>query len=315
MVESILKIEHLRKSFGTLEAVKGLSLTIHSGEIFGMLGPNGAGKTTTISMLTGLLERTSGCVYLKGEEISENPESSKAAIGLVPQDLALYPTISGSDNLRFFGGIYGLKGKKLSLRIEEVLELVGLSDRAQDPVETYSGGMKRRINIAAGLLHQPELLFLDEPTTGVDPQSRNAIFEGIHWLNENGMTIVYTTHYMEEAEKLCNRVAIVDEGNLIALDNPANLIRKLAKGVIQLGLEKQGLETLKGQLKRSQFIKAVSIQEGGLKIEASDTQAALLAVIQLTKESAIDINALQVYEPNLETVFLNLTGKQLRDTA
>ena len=315
MVEPILKIEHLRKSFGALEAVKGLSLTIQNGELFGMLGPNGAGKTTTISMLTGLMARTSGCIYLNGEEIQENPELSKASIGLVPQDLALYPSISGIDNLRFFGGIYGLKGKKLHMRIEEVLELVGLSNRAKDPVDTYSGGMKRRINIAAGLLHQPELLFLDEPTTGVDPQSRNAIFEGIHWLNENGMTIVYTTHYMEEAEKLCNRVAIVDEGNLIALDNPADLIRKLAKGVIQLGLEKQGLETLKGQLKRSQFIKTITVQESGLKIEASDTQAALLAVIQLTKESGIDINALQVYEPNLETVFLNLTGKQLRDTA
>ena len=228
--------ENLKKSYGDHEAVRGISLEIAKGEVFGLLGPNGAGKTTTISMLTGLLNPTAGRVLVDGKPFTPRSNDLKMKIGFVPQELALYPTLSAYENLLFFGRIYRLSGKQLHQRVDEVLEMVGLTDRAKDQIEDYSGGMKRRINIAAGLLHQPEILFLDEPTVGVDPQSRNAIFESVEALNRQGMTILYTTHYMEEAERLCNRVAIVDHGEVIAMDTPQAMIRSLGGGLLRVGL-------------------------------------------------------------------------------
>ena len=232
MSEPILIAQDLRKSFGEFEAVKGISLQVARGEVFGLLGPNGAGKTTTISMLTGLLEPTAGHVAVDGLDLKSHTNEVKARMGLVPQEMALYMSLSARQNLTFFGRIYGLRGKDLRQRVDQVLEMIGLTDRADEAVEKYSGGMKRRVNIGAGLLHHPQILFLDEPTVGVDPQSRNAIFESVEALNRAGMSVIYTTHYMEEAQRLCHRVAIVDEGKLIALDTPAALIRSLGGGVV-----------------------------------------------------------------------------------
>ncbi|MFN2152690.1 MAG: ABC transporter ATP-binding protein, partial [Anaerolineales bacterium] len=234
----ILEVDNLVKKFGEHTAVKGVSFEVEEGEVFGLLGPNGAGKTTTISMLTGVLEPTSGTARVGGHDLKTDLKAVKRVNGLVPQDLALYPTLSARANLNFFGRIYGLKGAELKRRVDDVLEIVALKERANEKIDNYSGGMKRRVNIAAGLVHQPRLLFLDEPTVGVDPQSRNQIFESVLQLNREGsMSIIYTSHYMEEVELLCNRVAIIDQGEIIALDTIKNLIAMLGGGVINLGLE------------------------------------------------------------------------------
>mgnify|MGYP001015530511 FL=1 len=231
---NILEVENLSKNFGERAAVREISFDVAEGEVFGLLGPNGAGKTTAISMLTGVLEPTAGTARIGGFDILKDPLEVKKLIGLVPQGLALYPTLSARANLLFFGSLYGLRGRELNDRVDDVLEVVALADRQNDPVDKYSGGMKRRVNIAAGLVHHPRLFFLDEPTVGVDPQSRNHIFESVLKLNrERGMTIIYTSHYMEEVELLCNRVAIIDEGKIIALDTIKNLVAMLGGGVVQ----------------------------------------------------------------------------------
>jgi ABC-2 type transport system ATP-binding protein len=313
MSEPILIVKDLDKSFGENHAVRGISFQVARGEVFGLLGPNGAGKTTAISMLTGLLPPTGGQVTVDGLDLEKDPNAVKAKLGLVPQELALYPVLSARDNLNFFGRIYGLRGKRLSERVDAVLELVGLADRADEAIETYSGGMKRRINIAAGLLHEPDILFLDEPTVGVDPQSRNAIFEGVEALNRSGMTVIYTTHYMEEAQRLCHRVAIMDEGDIIALDTPSALIRSLGGGIIIVGMDETQSEGMSEQVAQLPSVKAAIRSDGHLKIEANRSQEALLGVIELTNESDVQLTSLQILEPNLETVFLHLTGKTLRE--
>jgi len=313
MSELLLIAKDLHKSYGDVHAVCGVDLEIVRGEIFGLLGPNGAGKTTMISMLTGLLAPDRGEVLLDGQSLTPEARSVKAHIGLVPQELALYPTLSARDNLLFFGRIYGLRGKRLRQRVDAVLELVGLTARAGDAIETYSGGMKRRINIAAGLLHEPDVLFLDEPTVGVDPQSRNAIFESVEALNRAGVTILYTTHYMEEAQRLCHRVAIMDMGNVIALDTPDALIRRLAGGVIRLGLRDGLLKHVAEQAAQLPAVKTVSRHDGELFVEAEHPQEALIALLGITNRLGATITSLQILEPNLETVFLQLTGKSLRD--
>ena len=231
MKKTILETRNLVKEYGDLTAVDDVNLAIQEGEIFGLLGPNGAGKTTIISMVAGLLEPTNGSINVDGLDLQTDTNAVKAKLGLVPQELALYPTLSARDNLTFFGSIYDLRGNPLRERVDAMLAMIELSDRADEAVKNYSGGMKRRVNIAAGLLHQPEVLFLDEPTVGVDPQSRNAIFEAVEELNRAGVTVIYTTHYMEEAQRLCHRVAIIDEGQIIALDTPSALIRSLGGGI------------------------------------------------------------------------------------
>ena len=308
----------LRRSSGQgsghgIEAVRGLSFAIRQGEIFGFLGPNGAGKTTTISMLSCLLEPTAGSATVAGYDIVKESSEVKRRIGLVPQELALYSTLSARDNLDFFGRIYGLRGPALRQRVAETLEMVGLAERAGSAVETFSGGMKRRLNIAAGLLHRPEVLFLDEPTVGVDPQSRNAIFEHVERLNAAGMTILYTTHYMEEAERLCHRVAIIDEGRIIALDTPRKLIADLGGGIIHLGVANGMAEGLLEELRALPEVKAVTRFDGKVKVETIRAQAALIRLLELFNRTDTDITALEVLEPNLETVFLQLTGKRLRE--
>lgn len=327
MSDSILTVRDLRKKYGDHEVVKGINFSVKEGEVFGLLGPNGAGKTQTISMLTGVIEPTSGTAQIGGYDIKTQMKEVKKINGLVPQDLALYPTLSARANLNFFGRIYGLRGKALKERVEGVLHVVSLTDRADEPIENYSGGMKRRVNIAAGLVHHPKLLFLDEPTVGVDPQSRNHIFESVQRLNrERGMSIVYTSHYMEEVELLCNRVAIIDEGQIIALDSIKNLVAMLGGGIIQIGLPMVD-QPLLNQLTALPAVKeacletadgtteAESMAHGGhmVRILTQDTQHAVVNVIGYLNEKDINLLSLNILEPNLETVFLHLTGKKLRE--
>jgi ABC-2 type transport system ATP-binding protein len=333
----ILEVDNLVKKYGDFEAVKRISFEVEEGEVFGLLGPNGAGKTQTISMLTGVIPPTSGTARIAGHDIRTDMNEAKKINGLVPQDLALYPTLSARANLNFFGRIYGLGGKDLKERVEDVLRIVALTERADEAVEKYSGGMKRRVNIAAGLLHHPRLLFLDEPTVGVDPQSRNHIFESVMRLNrERGMSIVYTSHYMEEVELLCNRVAIIDEGKIIALDTIKNLIALLGGGVIYVGLERVD-DTLLERLSALPGVEdAVLVPQPAppplaeqeepevkerepvitnpiVKVVAENSQQAVVNVIGFLNEQDITLTSLEILEPNLESVFLHLTGKKLRE--
>ena len=334
---AILEVDHLVKKFGDFQAVKGVSFSVEEGEVFGLLGPNGAGKTTIISMLTGVLEPTSGAARIGGHDIDKGLDEVKKINGLVPQDLALYPTLSARANLTFFGRTYGLRGKDLKERVADVLRIVALTDRADQAVDKYSGGMKRRVNIAAGLVHQPRLLFLDEPTVGVDPQSRNHIFESVMRLNrERQMSIIYTSHYMEEVELLCSRVAIIDQGEIIALDTIKNLIAMLGGGIIHVGLAQvddallAGLTALPAvkeatlmpqpvaplpaegedtEAKESEPITATPV----VKIVAEHSQQAIVNVIGFLNERTLSLTSLEILEPNLESVFLHLTGKKLRE--
>ena len=334
MSQAILAVRELRKRYGDHEVVKGISFSVQEGEVFGLLGPNGAGKTQTISMLTGVVEPTSGTAEIGGYDLRTQVQQVKRINGLVPQDLALYPTLSARANLSFFGRIQGLRGKDLAERVEDVLRIVSLTERADQAVEKYSGGMKRRVNIAAGLVHQPRLLFLDEPTVGVDPQSRNNIFESVKRLNrERGMSIVYTSHYMEEVELLCNRVAIIDNGEIIALDTVQNLIAMLGGGVIQVGVRQMD-EALLAQIGSLPGVKQATLAPKPVappsadtepadanaapaypvvKVEAERSQEALINLISFFNERKIPIVSLEILEPNLENVFLHLTGKKLRE--
>lgn len=333
---AILEVEDLEKKYGDFSAVKGINFSVEEGEVFGLLGPNGAGKTQTILMLTGVIPPTSGTARIAGHDILTDMDEVKKVNGLVPQDLALYPTLSARVNLNFFGRIYGLRGVELKERVEDVLRIVALTDRADQAIDKYSGGMKRRVNIAAGLVHHPKLLFLDEPTVGVDPQSRNHIFESVLRLNrERNMSVVYTSHYMEEVELLCNRVAIIDEGDIIAMDTVKNLIGILGGGMIYIGLE-QVDDTLLGQLSQLPAVKEAVLvplpvipppAEGEepqaetevvlptpvVKIVAENSQQAVINVISFLNEQDRPLTSLEILEPNLESVFLHLTGKKLRE--
>lgn len=313
MLDNIVEVDNLVKSYNGTLAIRGISFVIRQGEIFGLLGPNGAGKTTTISILTCLLTPTSGTATIAGHDVVHKASAVKSRIGLVPQDLAIYPALSARDNLLFFGRIYGLKRRELRRRADDMLKMVGLYERASDAVGTFSGGMKRRLNIAIGLLHQPQVLFLDEPTVGVDPQSRNFIFDNVEQLNRQGMTILYTTHYMEEAQRLCHRVAIIDQGQIVALDTPKALIEMLGGGVIRLGLPEGTPEVLIAQVKALPAVKDAVHQDKVLSVQTHLAQDALIQLIELFNKANLTITALEVLEPNLESVFLHLTGRKLRD--
>jgi ABC-2 type transport system ATP-binding protein len=313
MDEPIVAVEGLVKRYGDVVAVDDISFDIRQGEIFGLLGPNGAGKTTTINVLCTYTEPTAGQVAVVGHSVSAEPEAVKRAIGVVPQDISLYPDLNAVENLRFFGRMYDVPKAKLEQRTGELLQLVGLADHARRRVEHYSGGMKRRLNLAVGLLSEPRFLMLDEPTVGVDPQSRNAIFENIQALNQQGLTILYTTHYMEEAELLCQRVAIMDEGRIIALDTPHNLINTLGTGIIHIGVRDDMDEEMLARLRALPQVKAVARRDDTLAFETVEAQRALLDIIGLFNETDTPMTSLEILEPNLESVFIQLTGKQLRD--
>ncbi|MGF1617153.1 MAG: ATP-binding cassette domain-containing protein [Acidimicrobiia bacterium] len=309
----ILEASGLVKHFDDLIAVDGVDLQISRGETYGLLGPNGAGKTTTISMISGLLEPDAGSVSVDGHRITTSSTAGKGAIGLVPQDLAIYPDLTASENLTFFGKLYGMAGQTLGSRVDEVLEVIGLTDRRDDLTGEYSGGMKRRLNIGIGLLHEPQLLILDEPTVGVDPQSRNAILESVENLSVEGMAVLYTTHYMEEAERLCDRVAIIDEGTIKAEGTRRELVSMVgekdrisisATGNISGAVE--ALDSLEG-------VVGAAPSDQGLDVLAVDASSILPAILTTVTESGASITGVQVVEPNLEAVFLHLTGKALRD--
>jgi len=322
MDAAFVSVSQLSKNYGEFSAVREISFDIAQGEVFGLLGPNGAGKSTTISMLTGLYPPTAGSIRIAGLDVVGDAQQVKRIIGVVPQDIALYPALSARANLRFFGEMFGLSGGELHARVESVLDYVSMSERANDPVRTYSGGMKRRINLAVGLINNPRVLFLDEPTVGVDPQSRNHIFESVERLNrEAGMTVLYTTHYMEEAERLCRRVAIIDRGQIIALDTPRNLIGMLGGGIIQMGVAEPAEETRRAIEALDMVKSAAYLAEEGtdpaqhrhiLKIETLQANQALIQIIHCMNERNLEILSIETLEPNLESVFLHLTGKSLR---
>ncbi len=314
----IVEVNGLQKQYDPPDgvmAVKDVSFHIEQGEIFSLLGPNGAGKTTTISMLSCLFKPTGGDAIVAGHSINQSQMQVKSAIGVVPQEIALYPTISARENLSFWGKMAGLGGDRLKKRMDEALEIAGLSDRAKDKVEEYSGGMKRRLNIAVGLLHEPQLLYMDEPTVGIDPQSRRRILDTIKALNESGLTVLYTTHYMEEAQELSDRVGIMDQGELIALGTQAELTRKAGSSeLLRAAVE---TELLPADIERSALqldgVKQAVIQENELILQTDSAHELLPAFIAYANQADIRLRGIEVVEPNLEALFLQLTGRALRD--
>jgi ABC-2 type transport system ATP-binding protein len=311
--DPVLSASGLTKRFGERVAVDGVSLTIDPGETYGLLGPNGAGKTTTISMVCGLLVPDGGTVAVAGRPVRPDDPAGKAAIGLVPQEIALYPDLSARENLAFFGRLQGLTRARLAERIGAVLAVVGLTERADDRVDTYSGGMRRRANIAAGLLHEPDLLVLDEPTVGVDPQSRNAILESIEELGGAGLSVLYTTHYMEEAERLCDRIGIIDEGRLVAEGTRDELIRSITQRT-RLRIAGSGpLGTLAEQTREVEGVQAATAVDGTLDVLVDDVGRTLGPIIEAAGRAGVTLGGVDIDQPDLEAVFLELTGKGLRD--
>lgn len=310
----MLEVKNLVKRFGANEAVRGLSFTVSRGETFGLLGPNGAGKSTTISMICGLLTPTSGEIRVGGVDVRTQPMKVKELMGVVPQDIALYPTLSARENLNFWGQMYGLFGADLKRRVEEALEIVSLTDRQKERIDTYSGGMKRRINIAASLLHRPELLIMDEPTVGIDPQSRNNILETVRRLNsEYGMTVVYTSHYMEEVEYLCQRVGIIDHGRLIALGS-LDEVRQMAGGGSTIRLKMAGPdEQVAAAVAAVPGVTQTRVEDGVLVALVEATAETLAPMLAAVSGAGKRVLGVEVEEPNLESVFLHLTGRALRD--
>lgn len=307
----MLEVRDLRKSYGNNLALAGVSFNVGRGEMFGLLGPNGAGKTTLMSILCGLLDASAGQVFLDGREFHRQDRELRRLIGIVPQDLAIYNELTARENLSFFGQLYGLRGGVLEDRVEQILAAIALTDRADSRAGTFSGGMKRRLNLGASLVNEPKILLLDEPTTGVDPQSRNHIFEEVRRLNAAGMTIVYTSHYMEEVQALCPRIGIIDKGRLVACDTLVNLLSHLPS---RLRLSARWIpDRVFERLQALDAIRITKPNAGTMEIECSDVNRTLLQLMPLLGEAHIDIRSLETEEPNLERVFLHLTGRGLRD--
>ena len=309
----MLQAINLHKKFKTKEVVRKVNMQLMAGESVGLLGPNGAGKSTTISMLSSLVVPTSGEVLWNGNSIAKNPEPLRKTLGVVPQEIALYPELSARENLAFFGRVYGLKGELLETRISEVLEKIGLIDRQKDIVKTFSGGMKRRLNIGAALLHRPSLLIMDEPTVGIDPQSRAYILETVKQFVEQGMTLLYTSHYMEEVELLCDKIYIMDQGEIIAYGTKDEL-KALVSDNQTIELKMNILSTNFEQALSEQFTTAtVRIEEEVLTISMPKTEEPLAMIFAIAAANNVVITSAVVKVPSLEDVFLHLTGKALRD--
>lgn len=308
----MLKISDLTKRYKELVAVDRVSFEVNPGEIFGFLGPNGAGKTTTINCICGLLTPDSGSVEIDGQDIFSAPGQVKAKLGVVPQEIALYEEFNAVENLQFWGGLYGMKSKALKSRIQALLELTGLTDRAKAPVKTYSGGMKRRLNMAAGLIHEPKLLLLDEPTVGIDPQTRHQMLDTIRQIADSGTTILYTTHYMDEAENLCDRLAIIDHGRILAKGTQQEIQQIVGENrllKVNGQFDKSVAETLPQKIKD---LALINIQETEVlySLPVKETTGAFLETLV---KSGFEIDNLSIKEPSLDSVFIKLTGRELRD--
>jgi ABC-2 type transport system ATP-binding protein len=333
--ELMVKAEGLRKAYKrsdgtTVDAVKGVDLEIQRGEIFSLLGPNGAGKTTLISMISGLIPPTAGDAYIGGHSITKEPLAAKTLMGFVPQEIALYPELSARQNLRFFGQMYGMGGKDLNARVDEVLAFIDLADRQHDRIDTFSGGMKRRVNIGVGLLHRPQLVYMDEPTVGIDPQSRRRILDTVKLLrDEQQMTVLYTTHLMEEAQELSNRVGIIDHGEIIALGTQGELTQKVGEDDrLEFSIGEQSVPAAVIDQLQSEVAGVTRVLHGTPEVAAADDERpvpsritvfakrgrrALPDVIGVLNRAGIGVDAVEVREPDLEAVFLALTGRALRD--
>ena len=347
----IVNVTGLVKRFGDFTAVDGVSFQIAEGSIFGLLGPNGAGKTTAISMISCLVTPDEGDVIVDGHSVLTDSAAVRRVLGVVPQEIALYPTLTAAENLRFWGKMYGLHGRGLAEAVEYGLKMAGLEDRAKDRVETFSGGMKRRINIAAGILHRPRVLLMDEPTVGIDPQSRNHILETVRELNREGMTVLYTSHYMEEVEALCDSIAIVDHGKVIATGSLEELRALVGdedriRVTVGDGLPAAGADGAKGAgedepgrahaeggtsppaesaaesalvavaLERLRALPGITRAEqlgGAIELLAPDAAGVLAGVVGALTEAGVHVRGIEVVEPDLESVFLHLTGRGLRD--
>jgi ABC-2 type transport system ATP-binding protein len=308
-----IEVQNLKKNFGELQAVQGVSFTVQAGEIFSLLGPNGAGKSTIISMLSGLLQPTAGEARLMGHSLRSDGDAAKAALGVVPQDIALYPDLSARENLVFWGKMYDLRGAPLKQRVDEVLDIIGLTDRQKGRVGTFSGGMKRRVNIGVALLHKPQIVIMDEPTVGIDPQSRRHILDNVKELNRQGMTVLYTTHYMEEAAELSHHIAIMDQGKIMAggtYDELIKLVGELDRLVLTLNTEAdQIVETLRAV----EGVRQADRQDGTLILLVDDSNLVLPRLFEAAARAHTRITSVEIHEPNLEAVFLHLTGRALRD--
>lgn len=309
----MLEAKSLQKSYGKVKAVDGVSLRAERSQTIGLLGPNGAGKTTTISMIAGLLKPDSGEVLIEGEALRSDTDPVKRKIGLVPQNIALYDELPALENLKFFGALYEMHGAALKRAIEDALTLVGLSDRAKDKVGTFSGGMKRRLNLAAALLHDPQILLLDEPTVGVDPQSRNAIFDNLETLKARGKTLVYTTHYMEEAERLCDRIIIIDHGKVIA-DDTLHGLHKLLPVTNVLAIELENLDGFNpDQLRELPQVQSAEVDSRVLRVGLHNLTSDAPVILRWLSDHQYAYQHVTSERPDLETVFLTLTGRSLRD--
>ncbi|GIP59285.1 ABC transporter ATP-binding protein [Paenibacillus sp. FSL W8-0186] len=310
MIEAL----ELRKTFKGKAAVDEVSFYLDEGESVGLLGPNGAGKSTTISMISSLLKPNAGDVRLNGTSVIGKPQLIRQVLGVVPQEIALYQELSAYENLKFFGGLYRLKGQQLEMKIQELLEIVGLRDRQNELIKTYSGGMKRRINIAAALLHDPKIVIMDEPTVGIDPQSRNHILETVRLLNrERGTTVLYTSHYIEEVEQLCSRIYIMDHGRIIASGTKEELRRILSgEDTLLLQLDKPSPELVQ-ELRLLPPVRQADETENGLRLIAAKQSDLLSQVVQAAERHHVQITSIHVQTPSLEDVFLHLTGRTLRD--
>jgi ABC-2 type transport system ATP-binding protein len=311
--QNAIQVSHLSREFDEIKAVDNISFTVQAGEIFSLLGPNGAGKSTTISMLSCLLKPSGGDATIMGHSILKDPQGVKESIGVVPQDIALYEDLSARENMLFWGRMYGLSGTILGDRIDEVLELIGLTDRQKGRVGKFSGGMKRRVNIGVALLHRPKVIIMDEPTVGIDPQSRRHILDGVLSLNSQGITVLYTTHYMEEAQELSDQIAIMDNGQLIAHGTHDELVEIVGEqDRIELVLATEAGDLVETWRQINGIHQATS-EDGKVTLLADDSNMILPVVFEEAATAGVRITSVEIQEPNLETVFLHLTGRALRD--
>jgi ABC-2 type transport system ATP-binding protein len=315
MTHALLEVRQITKRFAQRTVVDNVSFSVQAGQTIGLLGPNGAGKSTTVNMICGLLAADEGEVLLAGEPMTAGNHKAKMQLGLVPQELALFDDLSARENLKLFGALYGLNGRHLHARCDAVLELVSLKDRAKDKPSSFSGGMKRRLNIAAALLHDPKLLILDEPTVGIDPQSRNAIFDALEVLKAQGRALIYTSHYMEEVERLADHIVIVDHGKMIANETPAELIQRLpAQAALHLSLAQAIAPQILSQLQHQAGVRTVTLKDDGKALDVTLlTQDLALIILNFLTQHGCVVTHFSTAKSKLEDVFLTLTGRSLRD--